>query len=207
MRTLKVLVVASVVLVALAPSILAATAGGGDQNNIFRGGLFWSHPTGDLNLGGFKFEADDDFGIQASYERKFNDLLGLNLNIGYVEYDVKIKGGGLDDTFAKQPTLPVSLNLLFHPLENKQQVDWYIGGGLTYVQYDDADVESPFKAFAGSDTIKSDNDTAFSAQTGVDIKFGDGTWALNFDLQYIHTSADDLDIDPFNFGAGVAIRW
>ena len=195
MRILKVVVVAA--LLSLVPAAFAA-----DQKNIVRGGLFYSHPTGDFSEAGARFEPDNAIGVQGSYERKLSDLIGINFLAGYVNYDVDVKVGGFSAKFAEQPALPLSANLLFHPIRNKN-VDWYIGPGVSYVQYDDADVESRF----GGGKVKSSNDTALGVQTGLDIKFGDGVWGLNLDLQYIRTSADDLDVDPINFGVGVAIRF
>jgi outer membrane protein W len=184
-------------------SAFAATYDNTDKMNIVRGGALYSSPSGDMSAGGVTLEPDTAAGIQASYERKLNDLLGVNVNISHVNYDINAKGFGQSAKFAEQAVTPLGVNVLFHPPIGVRKLDWYVGPELAYVVYNDAEVESTF----GGGTVDTDNDTAFGVKTGLDVGLGQGNWGLNFDVQYLKTSSDDLDIDPISVGAGLSVHF
>ena len=199
MRTSAVLCMLAACLL-LATSVVAA-----DARNIIRGGVVNSMPTGDYSDMGLTIEADSAMGLGIAYERKITDLIGVNFDLAWTNHDVKVKGRGLDVKFGEGAMMPLTIAALFHPLK-QGIVDYYIGPAFSYVMYDDFSIDSQFRSLLGTSGFSVDNEFTWALQTGADIKFND-TWGLNLDLKYIQTSAEDLDINPFNFCVGVAARF
>jgi outer membrane protein W len=179
----------------------------GDDVNIVRGGVYYSQTSSQWTQSGATLDAQNTWGVQASYERMVADWVGVNLGVSYVDYDLNFSGAGINEKVASLSSMPVTLNLLFHAKDSQGCVDWYIGPGLVYVFYGSADFNSQGAAAIGTSSIKSGSDTAFGARTGIDVRLGHSDWALNLDVQYIKTTDQGLPIDPINWGIGVAYRF
>ena len=195
----------------LATSVLAA-----DARNTIRGGIVYSNPTGDGQFApdpSHKFEADSAFGLGFSYERTITDLMGVNFDLSWFDHDVKISNVSEGDTFGNFSVMPLTVSLLFHPLE-KGGVDFYIGPAVSYVMYGDLELEGMHRVWVGESELSVDSDFSLALQTGVDIRFNE-TWGMNVDLKYLDTKAKidvvgedlDLDVDPFLIGVGVTVRF
>src|SRR5436309_12089674 len=98
MRSAGALTMGVAAWVAFAPASLAASAA--DKTNIVRGGAFYSYPTGDLPTTVIvetgervraTIKAHEEGGLYVSYERKLSSLMGLNLDLSYVRYNVDLK--------------------------------------------------------------------------------------------------------------------
>jgi outer membrane protein W len=211
MRGLRLVALGALVLFCCGAALAA------DDANVVRVNLNYSFPSGSQDALGYTFEADNAFGASASYERRVSDLVGIQFGLGWTDYDVKEKGNGIDQKIGTETTWPISVMLLFHPLKRDAKIDWYIGPGIAYVLYDDF---QPEREFAEASTTIDDQAT-FTLRTGLDFKFGNGNWALNVDVQYFYTAAQnalqysigsdyiekDVPINPYVAGVGFAVRF
>jgi outer membrane protein W len=203
MRSLK-LAALVMLLVVFIPCSLAA-----EERVIFRGGVYYSMPTGKLNVynngEGGTLQAEDGFGPQVSVEAKFSHLLGFNMRIAYIDYDLRAKLPGIDRTYANQPAFPISLTLLFHPLAGKN-LDWYIGPGISYDIHSHAELEPWAAELEGFTKAEADNSLGITTQTGLDIMFSPKA-GLNLDLRYTTSYTNRLHIDPIEVGVGAIVRF
>ena len=77
------------------------------------------------------------FGIGIDAERRFSKLLGLDLAVGYTEFDVEFTQS-LTTTTAKDTldVLPIMLALNFHVV-NTEKLDFWLGPQIGYVMWND----------------------------------------------------------------------
>ncbi len=195
---------------------LGAPAMAADKTNIVRGSVLYSDPTGNGRAAvdpNHELKADNAFGFAFSYERRVSDLIGLNLDLSWVNPDVKISLVSESDTFGKMSIAPLTLSLLFHPLK-KGDIDFYIGPGLSYVTYGDLKLEAWVQSYSDASKLAVDNELSLALQTGADIHFNE-VWGLNIDLKYLDTKAKtdfegeslNIDVNPLLLSVGVTVRF
>ena len=191
-------------LVVLAALLLGLTTfATADDKNVLRFNAIYSYPLGSSEDNGVTTEADAAFGAGISYEARITDLAGIQFGAGWSDHDLNVESGGSEATLGSASVWPLYANVLIHPVDRTDSVDWYIGGGFAYVIYDSLDLSSEF----GGGSRALGNDPTWTLRTGLDFKFGDGSWALNVDAQYLASSVEGMSIDPINFGVGLAYRF
>jgi outer membrane protein W len=174
-----------------------------EDKNVLRFDAIYSYPMGSTDDNGVTTEADKAFGAGLSYESRVTDLVGIQFGAGWTDHDIEVEAAGSDDTLGSLSVWPLYANVLIHPVERSDSVDWYFGGGFAYVIYDSLKLESAY----GGGNRALDNDPTWTIRTGLDFKFGDGAWALNVDAQYFASSVEGIKVDPVNFGVGLAYRF
>lgn len=203
-----------VVSVAAVACLLGSVAMAEDTSNTFRFDVFYSFPTSDQTVLDATVESDNNIGVDLSYERRVTDVLGMQFGIGYVDYDVKATlPGGSEEDIASVAVMPFYANLLFHPISRTSMIDWYIGPGFSYLNWQDVEYDN-----APSSSV--DDELTWNARTGIDIKFGEGRFGINLDVQYTHAVAGnglqyfdgngdfhtkDFKVEPYN--AAVGFTW
>jgi len=198
----------AVLFVVVACLLLATSVVAADAMNVVRGGIGYVKPSGDTTGvgGGYTLEAQSAMNLYIAYERKINDLFGVNFDLFVSNHDIDVTGNGLNDNFADMRMMPLTVAGLFHPLE-KGKVDFYIGPAFSWVMYDDPTIERKYSFVLGNQPgLNVSDDFTWAFQTGADFMFNE-TWGLNLDFKYIATQAEDLDINPMVFGVGFAAHF
>jgi outer membrane protein W len=213
-----------------------------DRDNVVRFGIVWISPTGDLTTDGFfvepvdeetriefqgdlTMEPDDAVGAAISYERRFTDLLGLEVGFFGAQHDISGRLAGtlqlirnadnviLDelafdetDTIGDIMVTPWTAGVNFH-LTPAKPVDLYLGPYLAYVFYGDLDIEG--------EKIPIEDEFTFGVVVGIDVPFHDSRWTFNASGRYLHTQAQlsesgpdsTMDVDPYVLQAGLGFRF
>jgi outer membrane protein W len=175
----------------------------------------WSHPTDQFSEededGDVEIAADDEVGIRLAYELLFSERWGVELAAGTSTHDVEVDAEGPfggQFTIGELRVTPVTASLLYH-FAPQGRTDFYLGGGLAYVDYGDFDFvdggdDSP------TPSAQVDADLTYTLQAGVDIELTEA-WGLAGNVQWIDTDADiedeALPFAPLVVGAGVALRF
>lgn len=214
-----------------------------DEKNIVRFGIAYIAPTGDLTVDGFfvedidlnnriefsgdlVLEADAAVGVSFAYERRFGNLLGLEVSLLGTSHDVtgRMKGVArlirnsdnaiLDevevdesDTVGEIDVTPLLVGANFH-VTSGRSVDLYMGPFVGYVMYGDLDIQG--------EKIDMDDNVAYGLVVGIDVPFGKGRWVFNGAARYMKTEAEPnesgpdamaLTVDPFVLQVGVGYRF
>lgn len=190
-----------VALLLLIPSLAFA------QNQRIRVDFVRVSPTGDLTEEGVKLELDDANGARFGWEFLFSDQFGLELAVSSAKHDVVGSAGALKLTIGDVKVRPVTASLLFH-LTPEARADFYLGGGLAYVDYGDVRLEFPGEP---AESFSVDADTTWMAQLGFDVPIGDAI-GMTFGVVYIDTEAkaedgSALPVKPWIGRGGVLFRF
>jgi outer membrane protein W len=155
-------------------------------------------------------------GFGASLEYRFSGRLGVDLGVFSAAPDIgtSISIGPGKESLVNISTgvtiTPVTVGLNVHLIPDGL-VDVYVGPLVGYVMYND------FTLSAGPgirETFRSENDFAWGAGLGADLRFGKSRWSLTAALKYLDSTfearpesggsagAADFKSTSFSFGAG-----
>lgn len=164
----------------------------------------------------FNISTSSGAGFGASLEYRFSERLGLDLGVFSAAPDIgtSISVGPNKESLVSMSTgvtmTPVTVGLNVHLIPDGP-VDVYLGPMVGYVMYND------FTLSAGpgfSETFRSENDFAWGAGLGADLRFGKSRWSLNAALKYLDSTfearpdggdssgAADFNSTSFSFGVG-----
>lgn len=201
------LTAALVALVAAAP----ASAESGDWLVRLRGINVAPNESADIATIGGDVDIDTSIVPELDITYFVRDQWALELILGVTPHDVMAVGTSLGDVDLGDVTLlPPTLTLQYH-FNPDGQVRPYLGAGVNYTHFFDADLP------AGSTLTAIDYDASFglAAQAGVDFAL-DEDWVFNVDVKYIDIDTDvtingaiaaDVQIDPVVFGLGFGRRF
>lgn len=165
----------------------------------------------DISIGG-KPAIDNSVMPELDFSYFFTDNIAVELILAVTPHDVGAVGTDIGDVDAGDVTLlPPTLTLQYHFMP-KEKMSPYIGVGVNYTKFFDADVPS------GGVITDIDYDSSFglALQAGIDYAIND-RWLINVDVKKIWINTDvsinagavtaDVDIDPWIFGFGVGYRF
>jgi outer membrane protein W len=164
---------------------------------------------GDITIG-----LDDAVGGRLAYEVPFARRWGVELGVGTATHDVTLETGGESFEPAELRVAPLTASLLYH-LTPGSRADFFVGGGLAYVDYGDYEI-----TLGGSQGVSFpvDADLTYTLQAGIDGSI-DERWGWTAGLQWIDAEADvrvendgvteteTLPIAPLVAGAGLVFRF
>lgn len=172
----------------------------------------WSNPSGDLSFrpdpaSRLDVEAQDDFGIQVSWEVLLGERLGVATTVTNVDYDVDAEARvqGMSSgrrSIGSLEVSPLMVTARYHFWAGPR-ARFHVGGGLAYVLYGDLEL--------ASESLDVDDDLTYALEAGVRVPFG-SRWSLAGDVRYIDTEAEldelgePLDVSPFDVAVGVELR-
>ncbi|MFI8482379.1 OmpW family protein [Pseudomonas sp. NPDC078700] len=178
-------------------------------------------PLGDLG-GGATVESDTQLGLNFAY--MMTDHLGIELLAATpFSHDVGVHGlqgglAGLNGDLGDVKQLPPTLSLIYYPLDKNYAFQPYVGVGINYTAFYDADTSSSAEAKGFSNLDLSDSWGA-AAQIGADYMIDDH-WMVNGQVRYIdidtNAHADlagvgnlklDVDIDPWVYMVGLGYKF
>lgn len=157
---------------------------------------------------------DDGWGIGASAEYRFSDLMGLEGALIFGELESKFRYSrfaGSDSDSDKMGMKALTFGPNFHLIRGSK-ADFYVGPFAAYMQMDDAS----FNVLGANRKRGYSNELGYGAQLGLDYGFGPCTpWALHFGLRYIDPKFDvdggdgnpSITVTPLLFEAGFAYRF
>jgi outer membrane protein W len=226
----KSLGIAALALVLLVTATVPATAQAPDR--IVRVGGVYLNPLGESeeerDLYALTLEADTAVAPFVEFEFSISPSTGLAISASTVTLDIEgvyreqiSTGNPLDpfreetlDTTGELDATPITLGLHYH-LSQRDDLDFYIGGQLAYVLFDDLelDQESLLDKRIGQRVFPLEDDFAWGALIGVDWKVGDSeNWVISGAAQYLPFAAEvdqpgadnnEYDIDPWMVRLGV----
>jgi outer membrane protein W len=173
---------------------------------VVRFGFLSVNPTSDSVVMGQRNELRRAYGMQGSFEWYFAERVGLEGSAGWA-FDADVEADG--DVFTGVSILPLCAGINFHPIRTPK-VDWGVGvlvGALFYSDFTFVDTGN-----SSINTVDSDVDLGFGAQTFLDIGFGEtGNWGANFGVKWIDADYDfsgqPLPVDPLIVTAGARFRF
>ncbi|MEM9598147.1 MAG: OmpW family outer membrane protein [Acidobacteriota bacterium] len=190
-----------------------------------RGGAAWIDPS--IDTAGIDFDSDGDLGFQASIERRFSPLLGVEIGALHGESSFSYESDVLTDVRFRQESefdlTALTAGLNFH-LKPGRNVDLYFGPLLAYIDFGDIQVTDQRLIDGVVDSElstegESTDEFAWGAQIGADIGFSDGPWGLNLSAKYLDSSFDvspkniqdapstEIEFDPWILGMGFSYRF
>lgn len=165
----------------------------------------------DISIGG-KPAIDNSVMPELDFSYFFTDNIAVELILAVTPHDVAVTGTDIGDVDAGDVTLlPPTLTLQYHFMP-KEKMSPYVGVGINYTKFFDADVPS------GGVITDIDYDSSFglALQVGIDYAIND-RWLINVDVKKIWINTDvsinagavtaDVDIDPWIFGFGFGYRF
>lgn len=165
----------------------------------------------DISIGG-KPTIDNSVMPELDFSYFFTDNIAVELILAVTPHDVGAVGTDIGDVDAGDVTLlPPTLTLQYHFMP-KEKMSPYVGVGVNYTKFFDADVPS------GGVITDIDYDSSFglALQAGIDYAIND-RWLINVDVKKIWINTDvsinagavtaDVDIDPWIFGFGFGYRF
>jgi len=196
----------STVMVALVILVFSAAAlptSADDTKWSLRFGLLYNDPTGDFSDEGQTTELDDSTGIQASIEYRVTGLFGVEAGLGYAEHDITVEESGFPDLdFGETTWTALTVNGNFHLL-GESDLDLYIGPTIGYVFWGSIDTDE------FSSNVPTDDEFAIGANLGIDVPFGESSWAFSAALRYLSvdlgvSGGDDIGVDPIQVKLGLS---
>ncbi|MBW7836415.1 MAG: OmpW family protein [Sphingomonadales bacterium] len=206
----KTLLSATAIIVAALPFAASAKEAG---DLLVRARAIYVAPdeSADISIGG-KPAIDNSVMPELDFSYFFTDNIAVELILAVTPHDVAAKGTALGDVDLGDVTLlPPTLTLQYHFMP-KEKMSPYVGVGVNYTKFFDADVPS------GGIVTDIDYDSSFglALQAGIDYAIND-RWLINVDVKKIWINTDvsinagavtaDVDIDPWIFGFGVGYRF
>lgn len=156
-------------------------------------------------------EIDDAITAELDFSYFFTDNIAAELILAVTNHDVEaLDGVDLGDVWLLPPTL--TLQYHFMP---EAQFRPYVGAGVNYTVFFDEDEGDV------ADDIEYDDGFGFAVQAGFDYGIDDN-WAINVDVKKLWLSTDvevdattalgavledEVDIDPWIIGVGVAYKF
>ncbi len=206
----KTLLSATAIIVAALPFAASAKEAG---DLLVRARAIYVAPdeSADISIGG-KPAIDNSVMPELDFSYFFTDNIAVELILAVTPHDVAAKGTALGDVdLGDVSLLPPTLTLQYHFMP-KEKMSPYVGVGVNYTKFFDADVPS------GGIVTDIDYDSSFglALQAGIDYAIND-RWLINVDVKKIWINTDvsinagavtaDVDIDPWIFGFGVGYRF
>jgi opacity protein-like surface antigen len=165
-----------------------------------------------------RFTADSDLGFGAGLEYQFSERLGLELGVMQaspaVELSADIPDYGHLSLKDPMSTRIITLDLDFHLTPSSQCFDFFLGGGIASVAYDNLHYVDPD---GDPLDLAISDDLSYSAKVGLDIALGKNSkWAATGGLRYVWSDIEvrqveqatnntaTFDFDLFHFTVGVA---
>ena len=159
-------------------------------------------------------DGDVTLGFTIGYMLTSNWAIEL-LGVTPSEHDLQGRGsiGGLGD-IGDVDVFPPTLSLQYH-FTNQGRFNPYVGAGLNYTHFSNANASASLETALGGDTsIDIDDSWGLSAHAGVDVFISD-SFFVNAAIWYVDIDADatlntgavdrdvDIDIDPWVFFVGI----
>lgn len=152
------------------------------------------------------FGMTNGFGIGASVERRFTDLVGLELGLmvgrGSSDYEITLRDGRTEDDSHDVNFFALTVGPNFH-LARCSSVDVYVGPFVGYGGFGDPN----YWAFDHHFNAAFDGDFIYGAQLGLDLPLRRGPWGFHTGLRWFKldqdTDAGKLEVDPLIFELGV----
>ena len=165
----------------------------------------------DISIGG-DASIDNSVMPELDFSYFFTDNIAVELILAVTPHDVAAVGTALGDIDLGDVTLlPPTLTLQYHFMP-KETMSPYVGVGVNYTKFFDADVSS------GGVVTDIDYDSSFglALQAGIDYALNE-RWLINVDVKKVWINTDvsinagavtaDVDIDPWIFGFGFGYRF
>jgi opacity protein-like surface antigen len=168
----------------------------------------------------FRFEGGDSLGLSLGFERRVNELVGLDFAIDAARPENRIAvtppGGDEISATATMDLWTARAGLNFHLLPGRP-VDLYLGPAVAWLI---APGSSTFRAEVGGHTsevrIEADDGFGWGGTAGADVELGGG-WTLGISYTYLQAEMDftdgteggerTLDLDPSTLRLGVGVRF
>jgi outer membrane protein len=163
---------------------------------------------GTVRQNGLKTDVDHAITPEVDISYFFTDHIAAELIAATSEHQIEAGALDLGDAWI----LPPTLTLQYHFSPDKQ-FSPYVGAGLNYSMFYGEDDGTGFN------DLDVDGGLGYALQAGFDYWVSEN-WGLNMDVKYInldvdvdvnlgatHLDADDVDLDPWIIGAGVAYRF
>ncbi|MGX5217964.1 OmpW/AlkL family protein [Pseudomonas segetis] len=224
----KYTLIAPLLALAMAPTFAHAYEAG---DIIVRAGAITVDPNEDSsgvksplgNLGGSAtVESDTQLGLNFAY--MMTDHLGIELLAATpFTHDVGVHGlqgglAGLNGGLGDVKQLPPTLSLVYYPLDKNYAFQPYVGVGINYTAFYDANTSSSAEAKGFSNLDLSDSWGA-AAQIGADYMIDDH-WMINGQVRYIDIDTNahvdlagvgklklDVDVDPWVYMVGLGYKF
>jgi len=170
----------------------------------------------DPALGNQNIEVDDAWSLTFTVSYQWTQNWAVELLAAYpFEHDINVEGVG---KVGKVKHLPPTLSLQYHFMPDKK-FQPYIGAGVNYTIFFDAESEGVLKDPLGGSLDIDDNSLGLAGQVGFDYMIND-RWFVNLDLRYIGietkakvtvpgvgTIKEDVSIDPWVYGVNVGLKF
>ncbi|MCA1733405.1 MAG: outer membrane beta-barrel protein [Acidobacteria bacterium] len=202
-------------ILALALTLVCATAGAGDLSIIVSGQ--WLEKTGEDEFEGeleesqldFDFDVGGALGVGLLYE--WNEHWGLETKASFGKMDVTVRTFLSDAEFILEldaaEIIPLTAVVQYRFRPNQTWTP-YVGAGVAHVIFRDLEF--------GSESINFDDDTGLVVNAGVDLTIGD-RWVLNADFKHVpfesgltgarDLGAGELEFKPVIASAGLRYRF
>lgn len=178
-------------------------------------------PLGDL---GGKATVDGDTQLGLNFAYMMTDHLGIELLAATpFEHNMGVAGlqgdlAGLNGSLGSVKQLPPTLSLIYYPLDKNYAFQPYVGVGINYTAFYDADTTSSAEAKGYSNLDVSDSWGA-SAQIGADYMINDH-WMVNGQVRYIDIDTNahvdlagvgnlkaNVEVDPWVYMVGLGYKF
>lgn len=178
----------------------------------------------DPALGNQNIEVDDAWSLTFTVSYQWTQNWAVELLAAYpFEHDINVEGVG---KVGQVKHLPPTLSLQYHFMPDKK-FQPYIGAGVNYTIFFDAESEGVLKDPLGGSLDIDDNSWGLAGQVGFDYMIND-RWFVNLDLRYIGietkakitlppdalgpgspqtTIKEDVSIDPWVYGVNVGFKF
>lgn len=149
-----------------------------------RAALSFISPDDKIEVDGDEIDSsiDSAIGLGLGWEYRFNDRIGLDLNLIYGKHDVEVEGRDFDST----RFMPVTVGANFHLTPDKK-VDLFVGPFIGYAFFDALENDGV--------RVELDDDFVYGVNIGVEAPFNDKL-AFFGGLRYFKATADgDLQLE------------
>ena len=185
------------------------------------GGVGVATDLGYSSLEGSHYSGGAASGVGISAEYRFSHRLGAEFGIAAA---LGIDGYTYPYDFNTFSFVPLTAGLNVH-LTPDRKVDVYLGPVLAYVHYEDL----TFTVYPGHhyrgwpywlpgvyENLRVEDDFAFGANLGFDVRFRESRWSFCTALKYLATNLDatdrdgrhvDIDLDPVILSVGAGYRF
>jgi outer membrane protein len=206
----------AMVIAAIVGAASVATVGAQDEDSFrIRFGGVYVNPTGDLTtdvvLTTLTVEPDSAAGLDLGFEFLVNEKIGIDVGVSSTDHDLDGTVLGSTVQIGSVGMMPVTVgaNLYFG---DHEKFDFYLTPFVSWVLYDDIELESALADEVGADSIATKDDVGFGIGIGFDVPLGEGAWALSTGLDYTFTAVEtdepgdnvEIDVDPWSVRLGVA---
>jgi outer membrane protein len=173
-------------------------------------------------VSGTKATLDSDTQLGLAFAYMFADHWGVELLLATpFQHSVGVKGAGLDGKLADVKQLPPTLSLQYYPLDKDSRVQPYVGVGLNYTRFYDADLTGERKQ-QGFSNLKMQDSVGLAGQVGVDYMLTDhlmlnaAVWYVDIDTKATmdgptalgaQQTKVNVSVDPWVYMVGVGYKF